>query len=225
MKSLPAIVVSFVLSMSLLSCCGTSEVQTLTTDLNNIEEQREQFGYSSSDMPKECCAVIFVRINPEFRLYLDAEMNILKVDSLNEDAKNVLNEIAIEGLNFDIAVTQIVSEAYQQGFLSDGKNIEISVEEIVNDEVSAIVKTTLVDAETAAVLLLDEKGVASEVYTAIVEEEAQKEQASTPAEEQIICKTCDGDWIRRRTVVATEPENAEIAMDWVTHRVRPVKTM
>ncbi len=144
-------------------------------------------------------AVVFVRINPEFRLYLDEEMCIMDVECLNADAESVCAEISLDGLPFADGIEEIFEESYQQGFLGNNEEAEITVERIVDESRVEEVQENLEVARVSAQNVVDEYEVDVTLLTAVVnpdnpnsEPETDNPDTQPETDIQVACHTCDG---------------------------------
>ena len=63
-------------------------------------------------------ALLSVDINPSLQFSIDEQGHLLKVQTQNEDAKRMLNQIDLTGKPMDEVLEQIVTQAYNQKFLN-----------------------------------------------------------------------------------------------------------
>ncbi|TYQ14864.1 UNVERIFIED_CONTAM: anti-sigma factor-like protein [Acetivibrio alkalicellulosi] len=63
-------------------------------------------------------AFIDIDINPSIELSIDKSFTVIKTNYLNEDAKRLLKNIKVDGLNINEAVLEIVEISKSKGFLS-----------------------------------------------------------------------------------------------------------
>lgn len=63
-------------------------------------------------------AMLSVDINPSIQFSIDEQGNLLKINTKNEDADRLLNNIELKGKPIDKVLEQIVTEAYAQSFLN-----------------------------------------------------------------------------------------------------------
>lgn len=75
------------------------------------------FGWSLYQAPT-AVALLSVDINPSLQFTIDAQGQILKLQSQNEDAKRMLSQIDLKGKSIEEVLEQIVTQAYDQKFLS-----------------------------------------------------------------------------------------------------------
>ena len=66
-------------------------------------------------------AVIHIKINPEFNLYLDSEGCIVYVEYLNEDAADLFETVDLTGQKLADGMETIVGAAEEKGYLT-GQN-------------------------------------------------------------------------------------------------------
>ena len=129
MKKYLSLVIVF-LTILMLTACG-----------KNTKEFKKPENYSS---------VLIVTINPQFKLYLDEVGTVLAVEPVNDDAKEINDDIDFEGQNYEKVVEKIVTTANDKGFVKEDARINLEVveakEEIKKDEIinkaNAVVSTT-----------------------------------------------------------------------------------
>ena len=72
-------------------------------------------------------AVIHVKINPEFNLYLDAEGCIVYVEYLNEDAADLFETVDLTGQKLADGMETIVDAAEEKGYLTGQNEVTTDV--------------------------------------------------------------------------------------------------
>lgn len=72
-------------------------------------------------------AVIHVKINPEFNLYLDAEGCIVYVEYLNEDAADLFETVDLTGQKLADGMETIVGAAEEKGYLTGQNEVTTDV--------------------------------------------------------------------------------------------------
>ena len=84
---------------------------------------------SSSDFvkPDGYVAVLNIKINPEFNLYIDSSNNVLALEAVNDDASSFSNEIESNGKSAQSVVQEIVQKSNEKGFLSNEGEISVSI--------------------------------------------------------------------------------------------------
>lgn len=103
-------------------------------------------------------AIIMLDVNPSLSLSVDSEERIVSADALNEEAKEVLGSMELEGTSLEVAVNAIIGSMLQKGYLGDLQNsILVSVEnedavrgeqlqKKVSDAVASALQTSSLDA-------------------------------------------------------------------------------
>lgn len=133
MKKLLSLLCVIALFFTLCAC--NKRAENLST--GNFESSvTETADYKT---PENYAAVILLKINPEFELYLDAANNVLSIKPLNDDAKTFANEIAgWTDIKLESVIEKIITAANTKGFItSDAKTISISVSEIKDTNIKA----------------------------------------------------------------------------------------
>ncbi len=96
--------------------------------------------------PENYSTVLVVTINPQFRLYLDSQSNVLAVEPVNDDAKSITEEDAFDGKLSDV-IEKIVTKANDGGFVKENATVnfeitELKSKDIKTDELLNTVKST-----------------------------------------------------------------------------------
>lgn len=105
--------------------------------------------------PESYATVILVTINPQFRLYVDANGVVLAVEPVNEDAQSICDELDFENKTYETVVEEIVTASKEEGFIQDEAtvNVEIVESDVTAEENDEILENTeQAVAETAEVL-------------------------------------------------------------------------
>ncbi|MBQ8303717.1 MAG: hypothetical protein IJX79_02055, partial [Clostridia bacterium] len=79
MKKLVALLLALFLCLSLCACGKSGN-----------EGESSQAGSAAFVKPENYASVLLVTINPQIRLYLDKDSNVLAVEPVNDDAKAVV---------------------------------------------------------------------------------------------------------------------------------------
>ena len=119
--------------------------------------------------PDNYVCVLVVSINPQFRLYLDADGVVLAAEPMNDDAKAMEEKLAFTNKNVQDAMKDLVTAAKDQGFVKEDTKISVQLTESKNPEIDG---TTLLSQATDAV---------TQAATALqLEVDVEKEDARTP---------------------------------------------
>lgn len=126
MKKLIALFLAAVLCFSLGACGGGSQ-----TNSNGTQQ-----GTENTTNEQAVAIVVHIVINPEFKIHINKNGNVVYVECLNEDAKAVNEKVSVAGVACEDAIVFILQETVDQGFLKDGGKIDIivSVVEDISNE-------------------------------------------------------------------------------------------
>ena len=97
---------------------GTETAETFSTEKAGGVEIPDDLVYA---------AVIHVKINPEFNLYLDAEGCIVYVEYLNEDAADLFETVDLTGQKLADGMETIVDAAEEKGYLTGQNEVTTDV--------------------------------------------------------------------------------------------------
>ena len=126
MKRFLAVLLALALFFTLSACrkektSSNSSSQTSTTETTNQDLFVKPENYAS---------VVTVTINPAFNLYLDISNNVLVVEPVNDDAKEIINKIDTAKGNIGAIVKSIVTAANDGGFVKENAEISFEITEI-----------------------------------------------------------------------------------------------
>lgn len=79
--------------------------------------------------PAGCVTVLQITINPQFRLYLDADDKVLAVEPLNADARSVVKDVDTASGDRDAVIRSILTAAKNGGFVKNGSTVNLQVME------------------------------------------------------------------------------------------------
>lgn len=116
MKKLLAAFLTLVLLFGLCACAGNKNE-------NNNSQPDAEYSFVA---PENYETVLTVKINPEFKLYLDASGKVLAVESVNDDAKAVADAVNYENQNFRTVLKLIIVEAHEKGFVKENAKVQIT---------------------------------------------------------------------------------------------------
>ncbi len=132
MKRIPALMLALILLFTLAACGGTENPPTDTGAAGTGENQTEQFV-----KPENYASVLLVTINPQLRLYLDANGTVLAVEAVNEDAVEIAENISFSNQSVDSVVEKIVTAANEKGLIKEeNATIHLSVTETTSQQAS-----------------------------------------------------------------------------------------
>lgn len=158
----------------LCSCGKSNELQdNMTGQETTVETKGEQ-------VPETYAVAVVVTINPQVKLYLDANSVIVGVEYLNEDAKTAFSDVDLTNVTMEDGIEKIISAAVEKNYLSDGKDVNIDVAEIKNEASDAV--AICEKAENAVVKAAEEKHVTAVVTSKVSVDVAKETQTSTTQE-------------------------------------------
>ena len=111
MKKLFALLLVAVMCFSLGACDGEVQTTQQTNDKFTITED-------------SVCSV-FVKINPEFEIYLNENGKITIVEYLNEDAEKAFANVDVKSDDFEIGFRKLLDTAYESGYMN-GNSVHIT---------------------------------------------------------------------------------------------------
>lgn len=77
----------------------------------------------------EVYSALYIDVNPSIELTLNSSNSVINCNAINEDAKQILEELELEGVSINTAVYTVVGALYIHGYLTEENNsVLISVE-------------------------------------------------------------------------------------------------
>lgn len=140
MKKLLAFMLVFVLALSLFACgkSGQTDNQTTTATQTTTTTQATTTVNGDFEKPADYAAVMLIKINPQFGLYLDADGKVLALEAMNDDAKSIQSGLSVTGKAFEVAVEEIIIVAHTGGFIKDGGAVTLEITEANNVDATSI---------------------------------------------------------------------------------------
>ena len=141
MKKLVALLLALFLCLSLCACGKSGN-----------EGESSQAGSAAFVKPENYASVLLVTINPQIRLYLDKDSNVLAVEPVNDDAKAVVQKLDIKNKKIEDAVKSIVSVSNEKGFVKENADVKFEITEKKSDSVNtdAVLSSAKQSAEKVA---------------------------------------------------------------------------
>ncbi len=187
MRNVLAYLLAAVLLLSLFTACsGETQNETQTT---TVVTTTTTDGEVIFEKPASYAAVVLISINPQFKLYLDADGTVLAVEPVNADAKQVAAKITAKTGNVETVVDNLISAANEDGFVKQDVTVNIEVTELYSETVDTV--AVLEKAKTGAETQLQQLNVQAEVETAIAED-AVKVEPPTTGSTDVTETTTDG---------------------------------
>ncbi len=186
------IAVMCLLLIFMLGACGkNSEVSEDTSGIVQNEVSESIDNSETNECPENYTMAVIVTINPQIKLYLDSENVIVFVEYLNADAKMAFADIELSNVAVEEGMEMIIHAAVEKEFLIDGKDVNIDVAE-VRDE-NCAVEEVCTEVELAVVKATEENNVNVVVTTQVTAEIVENEPSdviedisSTSEEEPIL---------------------------------------
>ncbi len=115
--------------------------------------------YISTFMTKDESYLFAIDINPSIEIYTDADLNVTKVNSLNEDGQLVMDSIAYKYKQIDIVLEEIITAAVKGDYLkSENAQVDVTVVSLtekndvdINKVKETIDQSLITNATTATV--------------------------------------------------------------------------
>ncbi len=137
MKRLLTICLTLVMLLSLAACGGGDPTSSAPAGDTFVAPE----GYAS---------VILVTINPQFKLYLDADGAVLAVEPINEDAKSIVAPVNTHQGNLETVMKDLVTAVNDGGFVKEEATVTIEVAEAIETVDTTALLTVLDEAKAAA---------------------------------------------------------------------------
>lgn len=142
MKRLLSIILSLCICFTFFACNKADEENETTTKAPETS--------ATFVKPKDYSTVLLISINPQFRLYLDADGNVLAVEAVNDDAKGIVEKLDFKDKDYKTVVEEIVTESQKDGFVKDDVTINVGIVESKNEsdektEMIAAIETAVSD--------------------------------------------------------------------------------
>ena len=172
-----AFIVSATMIIGLCGCGKSEKKDTEITTNPSISEETSSATTEPKlpdkqealkDAPEAYLDAILVQINPSFMLFVNERSEVVRSKAMNEDAKNMLDHVALDGRNVKDALTDIVRSSIDDGFLKPGGTVNISMIETFRTESDA--KQNLNDLENVVVDIGREKNTDIKPATKIAED-------------------------------------------------------
>lgn len=174
MKKVWACLLAVVLLLTLSTACGNdapkpdAAPQATTTTTANHE---------TFEKPAEYASVVLVTINPQFKLYLDADGDVLAVEPVNADAKQVAEKMTVKAGAIATVVDSLITVANNDGFVKKDVTVNIEVAEIRSETVNTA--TVLKSLKSTVEAEMQELDVQANVKTSVAEKTTEKTTLKT----------------------------------------------
>lgn len=150
----------------------TEQVNTQGQETTEIFSEENEIRTESAPVA-EYASIVEVTINPELRLYLGADSEVLAVEYLNTDARDAYEQLDLVGKSVDACMEEVVTAAIEQHYLESGETVTVNVVEVKDENIDETticnvcyeaVQQAATEKEVAAVIKVeDSTGVAYQV--------------------------------------------------------------
>ena len=172
--------------MLILTACGKQEIgeqDNSETDATVVmEENTNQVEATEEEnqIPDDYVAAIIVTINPQIKLYVDANNVVVGVECLNEDAKGIFSGVELTNITVEQGIEKIVTIAVENDFLVDGKDINIEISEVRDESVDS--EQLCNQVEEAVVVAVEQNNVEANITAKVISTNNSEENAETQDE-------------------------------------------
>ena len=135
MKKILSLALALILALILIAC---NKIDTSSGSSELSGEFVKPDGYA---------AVLNVKINPEFNLYIDINGDVLALKAVNDDAASFSDQIDADKDTAESVLQQIIIKSNENGFLKNHTEVSVSVTETADDAFNT--QELLVSAEVA----------------------------------------------------------------------------
>ena len=122
MKRLLSVLLALALVLALAACDNTDA----TSEELAIPAEGDITNFTP---PANYATVLLVSINPQIRMYLDIQGNVLAVEAVNKDAQKLLKDMPLENTHYTEAMERIVEEANDAGYIKSTTVIHVEIDD------------------------------------------------------------------------------------------------
>lgn len=126
------IVALILVLLFVLGLCGCGKVSDGASSEAVSSESQTTLKGDEFEKPEGYTAVLEVKINPQFKLYLDDNNKVLAVEPLNDDAKTVWKDIESQEDNFEKVIHNILAGSKENGFVKANAVVEFEMTEFMS---------------------------------------------------------------------------------------------
>ena len=171
MKRILALLMAITLLFSLCACKKDGEVLS-----NNESDIKDSADFVK---PENYAAIIGLKINPEFELYIDDDEKLLALNAVNDDAKAIKDGVDLSESDIGSVVSAIVKKANESGYVKTGGYMTLKVVNVL-DSSRINAAATLKKASDSAKKTVSDLNIDFDVRT---DEEEQKDTTSDTSSE------------------------------------------
>lgn len=137
---------------------------------------------------------IKITINPEICIYLDENQMVVAAEGINDDGKQVLEQVDLVGKTVEEGVVSFSEEAWKQGYVEESCQITIAIDELKeNAEVDTVHEAASKAQNDVYAYMNETMNIQPSVI--LVDETGQEQPYICPTCEgtnRVMCETCEG---------------------------------
>lgn len=123
--------------------CGkaTASEKQEAEQINKQEQETAETFFNENEIRTEPASVteyasiVEVTINPELRLYLDADSEALMVEYCNADARDAYAQLDLIGKSIDVCMEEVVTAAIERHYLESGEDVTVKLVDVKDENV------------------------------------------------------------------------------------------
>lgn len=123
MKRFSAIILALLMLLAFAGC-NKKENTSLQSDTVSTVSETTDF-----KKPENYAAVISASINPHINLYIDINGKVLAVEAVNEDAKEIIADIATENADYLTVIKAFINAANAKNFVKGDAELRLGIAE------------------------------------------------------------------------------------------------
>lgn len=137
-KYILATVIAMIVATVLCACSPNSAKQEDNGQKEQLTFTTEDGREVVTDKSIDYGMALMVTVNPEMLFYVDNDENILKIEPLNKDAEDVLENMNFTSGNFDDCYGDFLLNCYTGGYIKEEDTHEISLTVIDKGELTSV---------------------------------------------------------------------------------------
>ena len=127
-------IIHLILCLLCLSACGGQPTGAGTPGSGLVEglpgqgQGEPQGEQDPTEESKNWVCMAHISINPEFEMYLEERLHIVKVNCLNADAQAAFDDVDVLGMTLFDGLFILLDQAQGKGYVQNGMKMEVSLE-------------------------------------------------------------------------------------------------
>lgn len=136
---------------------------------------------SAFEKPTDYASVILVTINPQLRLYLDKSGNVLAVEPVNDDAKEVCEKLTSKKGEFKTVIDEIITVSNSIGYIKENATINFEITEVKDNSLNT--EQILHTAEQTTSSSLEKLEIKAKIMVSVAENTASQNSSKVNSSE------------------------------------------